>query len=101
MVYDTTRNSSVWLTKEAINLSNKLMTILQIQQGSNLAKLLGVNPIFYNDEAIRVWVQRELNDGLSIDRETLKTLQKRFLDIMKSHNLVVDLDYLFFNQEGF
>lgn len=101
MVYDTTQNSSVWLTKEAINLSNKLMTILQIQQGSNLAKLLGVNPIFYNDEAIRVWVQRELNDGLSIDRETLKTLQKRFLDIMKSHNLVVDLDYLFFNQEGF
>lgn len=47
-------NASIWLSTEAISLSTKLMVNLQIQQGSQLAKMLGVNPIFYNDEAVRI-----------------------------------------------
>ena len=87
MLIINTPSPSIWLSKEAIELSNKLMINLQIQQGSNLANLLGVNPIFYNDEAIRVWVQRELNEGLEMNRYTLMRLETRFLEIMSSHDI--------------
>ncbi len=55
---------SVWLSLEAIKLSNELIVILQIPQGSGLAELLNVNKIFYNHEAVRIWVQREIDNGL-------------------------------------
>lgn len=55
---------SVWLSLEAIKLSDELITTLEIPQGSGLADLLNVNKIFYNHEAVRIWVQRELDNGL-------------------------------------
>ena len=67
MYTTNTLNSSAWLSKEAINLANRLMINLQVQQGANLSKLLGVNSIFYNDEAIKVCVQNELNEGLALN----------------------------------
>lgn len=84
----TTPHPSVWLSREAIELSNKLIVRLQIQQGSGLAKMLGVNPIFYNDEAMRIWVQRELNEGLEMNRYTLAKLESRFLDIMSQQGFI-------------
>jgi len=82
---------SIWLSAEAISLSTKLMVNLQIQQGSQLAKMLGVNPIFYNDEAIRIWVQRELNEGLALNRYTLTNLETKFLAIMNHYEISYSL----------
>ena len=82
---------SIWLSAEAISISTKLMVNLQIQQGSQLAKMLGVNPIFYNDEAIRIWVQRELNEGLALNRYTLTNLETKFLDIMNHYEITYSL----------
>ena len=84
-------NASIWLSAEAISLSTKLMVNLQIQQGSQLAKMLGVNPIFYNDEAVRIWVQRELNEGLALNRYTLMNLETRFLKIMDHYDISYSL----------
>ena len=55
---------SVWLSLEAIKLSDELIMTLEIPQGSGLAEMLNVNKIFYNHEAVRIWVQRELDNGL-------------------------------------
>lgn len=87
-------NSSAWMSKEAISLANRLMINLQIQQGANLSKLLGVNSIFYNDEAIKVWVQKELDEGLTLNNYTLQILQDRFIEIMHSHNISFDEDLM-------
>lgn len=84
-------HASIWLSAEAISLSTKLMVNLQIQQGSQLAKMLGVNPIFYNDEAIRIWVQRELNEGLALNRYTLTNLETKFLTIMNHYEISYSL----------
>lgn len=84
-------NASIWLSTEAISLSTKLMVNLQIQQGSQLAKMLGVNPIFYNDEAVRIWVQRELNEGLALNRYTLTNLETKFLAIMNHYEISYSL----------
>ena len=84
-------HASIWLSAEAISLSTKLMLNLQIQQGSQLAKMLGVNPIFYNDEAIRIWVQRELNEGLALNRDTLTNLETKFLEIMSHYEIPYSL----------
>ena len=84
-------HASIWLSAEAISLSTKLMVNLQIQQGSQLAKMLGVNPIFYNDEAIRIWVQRELNEGLALNHYALTNLETKFLDIMNHYDIPYSL----------
>ena len=84
-------HSSIWLSAEAISLSTKLMINLQIQQGSQLAKMLGVNPIFYNNEAVRIWVQRELNEGLAMNRYTLTNLETKFLTIMNHYEIPYSL----------
>lgn len=82
-----TPNSSAWLSREAIELSTKLMINLQIQQGSNLATLLGLSPIFYNDEAIRIWVQRQLDEGLPMNQFTLSNLESMFLGLMELNGI--------------
>ena len=84
-------HASIWLSAEAISLSTKLMVNLQIQQGLQLAKMLGVNPIFYNNEAVRIWVQRELNEGLALNRYTLTNLETKFLDIMNHYEITYSL----------
>ena len=84
-------HASMWLSAEAIALSTKLMVNLQIQQGSQLAKMLGVNSIFYNDEAVRIWVQRELNEGLALNRYALTNLETKFLDIMTHYEIPYSL----------
>ncbi|WP_201559907.1 hypothetical protein [Psychrobacter sp. NC44] len=84
-------HGSIWLSAVAISLSTKLMANLQIQQGSQLAKMLGVNPIFYNDEAVRIWVQRELNEGLALNRYTLTNLETKFLAIMNHYEIPYSL----------
>ena len=86
---------SIWLSKEAIDLSDNLMMRLQIQQGSTLSNLLGVNSIFYNDEAVKVWVQRELNEGLPINNKTLTILESKFLKIMNAHNILYSMDRIY------
>lgn len=84
-------HASIWLSAEAISLSTKLIVNLQIQQGSQLAKMLGVNPIFYNDEAVRIWVQRELNEGLALNRYTLMNLETKFLSLMNHYEISYSL----------
>ena len=95
MCTTNTQNLSAWLSKEAIKLANRLMINLQVQQGANLSKLLGVNSIFYNDEAIKVWVQKELNEGLALNNYTLQVLQNRFIEIMHSHSIIFDEDLVY------
>lgn len=79
-------NTSPWLSGDAILLACQLMTNLEIPQGTNLAKILRVNSIFYNDEAIRVWVQRQLDDGLVVDDYALSTLETAFIELVSIHS---------------
>lgn len=75
-------NASSWFTDEAKSLSVQLLTNLQIQQGVQLANLLSVDSILYNDEAVYVWVQRQLDEGLPIDDYTICKLETSFIDLM-------------------
>lgn len=75
-------NASSWFTGDAKSLSIQLLTNLQIQQGVQLATLLGVDSILYNDEAVYVWVQRQLDEGLPINDRTIGKLEASFIDLM-------------------
>lgn len=78
-------NSCTCFSADAKSLSSQLLVNLQIQQGVQLASLLGVDPILYNDEAVYVWVQRQLDDGLMIDDYALSTLETAFIDVVTPH----------------
>lgn len=70
---------SAWLSQNAIDLAVKLIERLQIQAGDNLARLLGVSPIFFNHEAVFVWVQRQIDEGLTVGDHALNALEAAFL----------------------
>ena len=78
-------NACTWFSDNAKSLSFQLLRNLQIQQGIQLASLLGVDPILYNDEAVYVWVQRQLNDGLIVDDYALSTLETAFIELVTAH----------------
>ena len=80
--------TSSWFDHNVKVLTKQLIENLQIQQGSQLAKILGVNPIFYNDEALIVWVQRQIDEGLVVDDETIGVLESAFIDLMISYEQV-------------
>ena len=75
-------DACTWFSDNAKSLSFQLLRNLQIQQGIQLASLLNVDPILYNDEAVYVWVQRQLNDGLIVDDYALSTLETAFIDVV-------------------
>ncbi len=81
-------NASTWFSEKAKSLSCQLMVSLQIQQGSQLARMLGVDPIFYNNEAIYVWVQRQLDEGLVVDDYTINKLEAAFIDLIDGDKAV-------------
>ena len=78
-------NSCTWFSEQTKALASQLLFSLQIQQGVQLASLLGVDAILYNDEAIYVWVQRQLDDGLMIDDYTLSTLETAFIELVTAN----------------
>ena len=78
-------NSCIWFSEQTKALASQLLFSLQIQQGVQLASLLGVDAILYNDEAIYVWVQRQLDDGLMIDDYTLSTLETAFIELVTAN----------------
>lgn len=78
-------NACTWFSDNAKSLSFQLLRNLQIQQGIQLASLLNVDPILYNDEAVYVWVQRQLNDGLIVDDHALSTLETAFIELVTAH----------------
>ncbi|KAA0930177.1 hypothetical protein [Psychrobacter sp. ANT_H59] len=78
-------NGCTWFSEQTKTLASQLLLNLQIQQGVQLASLLGVNTILYNDEAVYVWVQRLLDDGLIVDDYTLSTLETAFIDLVIAH----------------
>ncbi|KAA0922110.1 hypothetical protein FQ082_12400 [Psychrobacter sp. ANT_H56B] len=78
-------NSCTWFSVQTKTLASQLLLNLQIQQGVQLASLLGVNTILYNDEAVYVWVQRLLDDGLIVDDYALSTLETAFIDLVIAH----------------
>ena len=83
---DLTRlNSCIWFSEQTKALASQLLFSLQIQQGVQLASLLGVDSILYNDEAIYVWVQRQLDDGLMIDDYALSTLETAFIELVTAY----------------
>lgn len=77
-------NNSSWFSDAAKSLSLQLIHSLQIQQGSQLAKMLSVDPIFYNSEAVYVWVQRKLDEGIIDDQDdyALSILETAFIDLV-------------------
>lgn len=79
-------NSCKWFSEQTKTLASQLLLNLQIQQGVQLASLLGVNTILYNDEAVYVWVQRLLDDGLIVDDYALSTLETAFIDLVKAYH---------------
>ena len=78
-------NSCTWFSEQTKTLASQLLLSLQIQQGVQLATLLGVDAILYNDEAVYVWVQRLLDDGLIVDDYALSTLETAFIDLVIAH----------------
>ena len=78
-------NSCTWFSEQTKALASQLLFSLQVQQGVQLASLLGVDSILYNDEAIYVWVQRQLDDGLMIDDYTLSTLETAFIELVTAY----------------
>ncbi|MGE6362211.1 hypothetical protein [Psychrobacter glacincola] len=78
-------NACTWFSDNAKSLSFQLLHSLQIQQGVQLASLLSVDPILYNDEAVYVWVQRQLDDGLIVDDYALSTLETAFIELVTAH----------------
>ena len=83
---DLTRlNSCIWFSEQTKALASQLLFSLQVQQGVQLASLLGVDAILYNDEAVYVWVQRLLDDGLIVDDYALSTLETAFIDLVIAH----------------
>ena len=78
-------NSCAWFSEQTKNLASKLLFSLQVQQGVQLASLLGVDAILYNDEAIYVWVQRQIDDGLMIDDYALSSLETAFIELFTAH----------------
>jgi len=78
-------NSCTWFSEQTKTLASQLLLSLQIQQGVQLATLLCVDPILYNDEAVYVWVQRQLDDGLIVDNYTLSTLETAFIELVTAH----------------
>ena len=81
----TRLNSCIWFSEQTKALASQLLFSLQIQQGVQLASLLGVDSILYNDEAIYVWVQRQLDNGLTVDDYTLSTLETVFIDLVTAN----------------
>ncbi|WLP95927.1 hypothetical protein [Psychrobacter sp. M13] len=73
-------NTCTWFSDNAKSLAYQLLSNLQIQQGTQLASLLSVDSILYNDEAVYVWVQRQLDAGLVADDYALSTLETAFID---------------------
>ena len=78
-------NSCTWFSKQTKALASQLVFSLQIQQGVQLASLLGVDAILYNDEAIYVWVQRQIDDGLIVNDYTLSTLETAFIELVTAY----------------
>lgn len=76
-------NASSWFSKDTKSLAYQLLSHLEIQQGTQLARTLRVDPILYNCEAVYVWVQRQLDDGLTVDDHTLTTLETAFIDLVE------------------
>ena len=75
-------NASTWFSKDTKSLADQLLSNLEIQQGTQLARTLSVDPILYNCEAVYVWVQRQLDDGLTVDDHILSTLETAFIDLV-------------------
>lgn len=78
-------NSCTWFSGQTKTLATQLLLNLQIQQGVQLASLLSVDSILYNDEAVYVWVQRQLDDGLMFDDYALSTLETSFIELVTAH----------------
>lgn len=78
-------NSCTWFSNNAKSLAYQLLSSLQIQQGTQLASLLSVDSILYNDEAVYVWVQRQLDDGLIVDDHALSILETAFIELVTAH----------------
>ena len=78
-------NSCAWFSEQTKALASQLLFSLQVQQGVQLASLLGVDAILYNDEAIYVWAQRQLDDGLIVDDYTLSILETAFIELVTAH----------------
>lgn len=77
--------TSSWFDHKVKVLTKQLIENLQIQQGSQLAKILDVNPIFYNDEALHVWVQRQIDEGLIVDDEAIGVLEAAFIELVTDY----------------
>ena len=55
------RNGAI--SVDANEITNTLIRELCIQPGTGIARFLGVKPCFDNHMAVRVWVQKRLNDN--------------------------------------
>jgi len=78
-------NTCTWFSEQTKTLASQLLLSLQIQQGVQLASLLGVDAILYNDEAVYVWVQRQLDEGLVFDDYALSMLETAFVELVTAH----------------
>jgi hypothetical protein len=74
-----------WISSEADSLAIKLIIEYKIQSGDGLSLFLGVNKSFSNHLAIRVWVQRMLDDGADELCDPIAVLGRQFLVCMPQY----------------
>jgi len=67
-----------WISPLANQLSKELIIQYEIQTGYGLALYLDVDRVFDNHRAIRIWVQRMLDEGIEKQADHLTALKERF-----------------------
>lgn len=74
-----------WISPKANKLAKELIIECGIQQGAGLSLFLDVNHAFDNHVAIRVWVQRMLDEGLDELSSPFDLLKQKFIDCMPEY----------------
>ena len=74
-----------WISSKANKLAKELIIEFSIQPGCGISLFLDVNHAFDNHMAIRVWVQRMLDEGLDELSDPINVLSQQFIDCMPEY----------------
>ena len=75
---------SVWISPLAEKLARQLIVKFQIQAGFGLAVYLDVERHYDNHHAIRIWVQKLLNEGFDLSCDAVDSLGHQLVALLPS-----------------
>ena len=76
---------SAWISPKADKLAKELIIEFQIQSGYGVALFLDVNKMFTNHVAVRIWVQRKLDDGVDELSDPFGVLSQQFYECIPDY----------------